>query len=191
MRCSIALAAALLTPACQAEQTTKEADVVANHAAPEPDVQPANEIADNPPPSAPAPAPSGEPGPTPRSETSPAAAVAALQAYCDAIAHKDYASAYHLWSGDGEASGMTKAAFAASFAKYDAFDCSFATPGDAEGAAGSSFITVPTVVTGTLARGSGFVLRGPMTLRRVNDVPGSSTEQRHWHIFASGLKPRP
>lgn len=78
-----------------------------------------------------------------------------------------------------------------SFAKYDAFDCSFGTPGPIEGAAGSAYITVPVVVTGTFAKRGGFILRGPITLRRANDVPGSTDEQRRWHISDSGLDPRP
>lgn len=157
------------------------------NAAPAPTVPPAIPGRPGGPPAAPAP----EPPSTPQAETSPAAAVAVLQSYCDAIAHKNYGRAFRMWVGDGEATQMSEAAFARSFAKYDAYDCSFGKPGDPEGAAGSSYITVPVVVTGTLAKGGGFALRGPMTLRRVNDVPGSTVEQRHWHIYSSGLKPRP
>jgi hypothetical protein len=193
MKRTIALAAVLLTTACQVEQTPGNTHNTANEAAlaPSGEAPRSNDVAASPTPPTPAPAPPGEPGPTPSSEASPDAAVAVLQAYCDAIAHKNYAGAFRMWVGKGEATGMSEAAFAQSFAKYDAYDCSFGKPGDAEGAAGSSFITVPAVVTGTLAKGGGFSLRGPMTLKRVNDVPGSSAEQRHWHISTSGLKPRP
>lgn len=49
--------------------------------------------------------------------------------------------------------------------------------GKTEGAAGSLYISVPVVFTGdTLRR------RATIVLRRVNDVPGSTDEQRHWHI---------
>jgi hypothetical protein len=60
-----------------------------------------------------------------------------------------------------------------------------------EGAAGSSYVTIPLKVTGGLTKGGGFVLEGPVTMRRVNDVDGSTAEQRRWHIESSGLKPRP
>lgn len=136
----------------------------------------------------PTPSPPTEPAPTPDEAKSPSAAIAVLQRYCGAIARKNYAQAYRLWASNGEASGMSEREFAQSFAKYDAFDCSFGTPGPIEGAAGSAYITIPAVVTGTLTKGGGFALRGPVTLRRVNDVPGSTAEQRRWHISASELK---
>ena len=63
--------------------------------------------------------------------------------------------------------------------------------GDTEGAAGSIYIEFPVTVTGILAKGGGFHLSGPMTLKRVNDVDGSTAQQRRWHISSSGLKPRP
>ena len=132
-----------------------------------------------------------EPQPTAEEEKSPAAAVAVVRRYCDAIARKKYTQAYRLWAGNGEASGMSEREFAQSFAKYDAFDCSFGTTGPVEGAAGSAYISVPVVVTGTFVKRGGFILRGPVTLRRVNDVPGSTAEQRRWHISDSGLNPGP
>ena len=53
-------------------------------------------------------------------------------------------------------------------------------------------LDAPTLkVTGALTKGGGFVLEGPVTMRRVNDVDGSTVEQRRWHIESSGLKPRP
>ena len=50
-----------------------------------------------------------------------------------------------------------------------------------EGAAGSSYVTVPVVVYGR-APGGAFSRSGSATLRRVNDVPGSTEVQRRWHI---------
>ena len=188
-------AAALAATACQVEQAPK--NEVANEATPSdtpvvptPTQPAANEVAPIPPAAAPEPAPS-EPPATPDAEKSAGAAVAVVQRYCDGIAHKKYGQAYRLWASNGEASGMIEGAFARAFAKYDAFDCSFGPPGPIEGAAGSAYVDIPVVVTGTLAKGGGFVMRGPISLRRVNDVPGSTQEQRHWHISASGLKPRP
>jgi hypothetical protein len=60
-----------------------------------------------------------------------------------------------------------------------------------EGAAGSSYVEIPFRLYGKLKAGRTFNLVGPITLRRVNDVPGSTEEQRRWHIYQSGLKPRP
>ena len=60
-------------------------------------------------------------------------------------------------------------------------------PHDMEGAAGSSFVQVPARLYGTTRAGKPFNLIGELTLRRVNDVDGSSAAQRRWHIVASSL----
>lgn len=57
-------------------------------------------------------------------------------------------------------------------------------PGPMEGAAGSIFIEVPARVV--LEPES---LAGTVTLRRVNDVPGSTEEQRRWRVYRVDLKP--
>ena len=51
-----------------------------------------------------------------------------------------------------------------------------------EGAAGSSYYTSDAEITATDKSGRPVRLEGPIVLRRVNDVPGSSAEQRRWHI---------
>jgi hypothetical protein len=55
-------------------------------------------------------------------------------------------------------------------------------PGDMEGAAGSSYVTVPVVFYGKAKGGAAFNRKADVILRRVNDVPGSTEAQRHWHI---------
>ena len=57
-------------------------------------------------------------------------------------------------------------------------------PGPMEGAAGSIFIEVPARVV--LEPES---LAGTVTLRRVNDVPGSTPEERRWRVYRTDLKP--
>jgi len=49
---------------------------------------------------------------------------------------------------------------------------------------------VPLTLSGTLKSGGRFTLSGPATLRRANNVPGSTAAQRRWHISAIGLTPR-
>lgn len=141
-----------------------------------------------------APAAPSAPAEVPRTteaDKSAAAAKHVLETYFAAVATKHYSRAYRLWSGNGAATGMSEAEFAASFAKYRIYDGNVGKPGETDGAAGSIYIEIPAKVTGVLARGGGFVLEGPMTLKRVNDVDGSTAEQRRWHIASSGLKPRP
>ncbi len=86
---------------------------------------------------------------------------------------------------------MSEQAFARSFDRYAQYDAQVGAPGEIEGAAGSLYVEVPVVVYGRLKSGEEVHMNGPVTLRRVNDVPGSTVEQRRWHISASGVKPRP
>jgi len=50
-----------------------------------------------------------------------------------------------------------------------------------EGAAGSIYTSVPLILSGT-RNGHAISRTGRAVLRRVNDVPGSTEAQRHWHI---------
>lgn len=129
--------------------------------------------------------------PPPPGEKTALGAARRLQEYCDAVATKRFRDAFGYWGNGGQASGLTFDQFRASFAKYAAYDCHIGQPGGMEGAAGSAYVTIPLKVTGALIKGGGFVLEGPVTMRRVNDVDGSTAEQRRWHIESSGLKPRP
>ena len=52
---------------------------------------------------------------------------------------------------------------------------------------GSGFVQVPLRLYGLDKAGKRFNFIGPLTLRRVNDVDGSTPEQRRWHIVHSGL----
>ena len=197
------LPAIVLLAACQPSATDDEsAALTTNEPAPEAPPTPVAPAAPVPipgpadaPPAAPAPTPPAAPvdpvPPTPDQDKSAAAATRVLERYFAAVATKDYRAAYRMWGGNGEATGMTFRQFADSFAKYRIYDGNVGKPGAIEGAAGSAYIEFPAKVTGVLARGGGFVLEGPMTLRRVNDVDGSTAEQRRWHIASSGLKPRP
>ncbi len=114
-----------------------------------------------------------------------------VQSYGGLLEQRKFAEARQLWSNGGEASGLSDAQFAAAYDKYATIHSEVGKPAGMEGAAGSSYITVPFRLYGTLKSGGPFNLVGPLTLRRVNDVPGSTEAQRHWHIEKSGLKPRP
>lgn len=118
---------------------------------------------------------------------SPAAAVKVVEAYFAALGDRRYGDASRLFP----ASGMSEAEFAASYAKYRTFSAVVGTPGMTEGGAGSIYIEIPVVVTGTLKTGEPLRMEGPVALRRVNDVDGATPAQLRWHIFSSELKPRP
>lgn len=123
----------------------------------------------------------------PDSGKTPAAAKKVVEAYFTALSERRYPYAYRMFPG----SGISASAFAASYAKYRTFKATVGAPGNTEGGAGSIYVEIPVVVTGTLRSGGPFRLEGPVSLRRVNDVDGATEAQLRWHIFSSDLKPRP
>lgn len=125
--------------------------------------------------------------------TAPQSAQGAKQVVRDyhaLLAEGRFDEARALWRGEGEASEMAEGEFAASFARYETYAAEVGEPGAVEGAAGSLYVEVPVHVHGTLTSGESFHLRGPMRLRRSNNVPGATTEDLAWRIVASGLRPR-
>ena len=106
-----------------------------------------------------------------------------------ALETHDYATARRVWGNHGVASGQSPSAFAAAWDKYRIIDMTIGK-GDQEGAAGSLYYEAPVTVTGLRRDGKPYTLSGSVTLRRVNDVDGATTEQLRWHIEGSTLKPR-
>jgi hypothetical protein len=100
-----------------------------------------------------------------------------VQHYGALIEQKRFDEAAPLWS-DIKA-GKT---FGDRFRAFREIHVQVGKPADMEGAAGSIYITVPVVLYGATSGGSPFNCRGDATLRRVNDVPGSTERQRQWHI---------
>lgn len=165
--------------------------------APAPPARPAAAPADLPPVSPPEPgAPGGLPDDrTPVSEApfkpeSAQGAADVVQTYYALIGEKKYAQAWVLWSYDGKASGQpTAEAFARSFDRYSQYNAQVGAPGEPEGAAGSIYVSVPVVIYGRLKSGAEVHEKGAADLRRVNDVDGSTAEQRRWHISRIETKP--
>lgn len=118
---------------------------------------------------------------------SAAAAAAVVERYYAAIDSGDFRTAYDQWGRDGQASQQSFAQFKNGFARTAGTSVTTDTPRDSEGAAGSIYITVPVTVDATLKDGTKQHFTGTYTLRRVNDVPGSSAEQRRWHLESADL----
>jgi membrane-bound inhibitor of C-type lysozyme len=98
---------------------------------------------------------------------------------------------YFALLGEGKVSAATKLRRPGqppTFDDYAEIHAQVGAPGDSEGAAGSIFIEVPVVIYGRLKTGAEAHLSGKAVLRRVNDVPGSTAEQRLWHIDSLDLK---
>jgi hypothetical protein len=125
----------------------------------------------------------------PIAETSAQGAANLVQTYAALVEAGQYRQAWSLWGDGGRASGVNADAFARSFSRYSEWHAEVGPSGRIEGAAGSLYVTVPIRVHGRLAGGGLFSAGGAVTLRRVNDVPGSTAEQRQWHIVAIDLGP--
>jgi hypothetical protein len=182
------LAAALLAASCSPKQTqpAPAAPIPAPAPAPAPTRAPPAE-----------PAPPPQPTPeetypvTPPNEASAEAAAEVAREYFALLGAKQYGPAWDLWAGAGSASGVSKSDFAGRYAKYATYNATVGKPGGTEGAAGSIYIEIPVKVDATLKSGAAEHSTGAVTLRRVNDVPGSTEAQRHWHIASVDLKPAP
>lgn len=117
-----------------------------------------------------------------------AAAVTVLRTYYQALAARDYRTAYAQWGNAGAASGQSFEAFASGFAKTRTTQASIGIAGPPDGAAGSIFITIPVDVHALLTDGTAQHFAGSYTLRRVNNVPGATADQLRWHIQSAKLR---
>jgi membrane-bound inhibitor of C-type lysozyme len=111
-----------------------------------------------------------------------------VQTYYALLEAGKYAQAYALW--EPGAAGMSKQAFAASFAKFSEYHANIGAPGDIDAGAGQRYVTVPVQVYGRLKDGKAFNMRGTVTLHRTV-VDGATPAQKRWHIRSADIKPRP
>ncbi|HEU4960295.1 MAG TPA: MliC family protein [Sphingomonas sp.] len=115
-----------------------------------------------------------------------------VQTYFALIEAGKYRQAWRLWRDGGKASGMSAAAFAASFAKYSDYHANIGAPGRIDAGAGQRYVTVPVQVYGRLKQGgAAFNERGEVTLHRTADIEGATAEDKTWHITAIDLKAKP
>lgn len=184
----------LVAAGCSARQNSA-AENAANRA--ETSAAAANSAAEAPAPTQPAQpgSPQGLPDDrTPVSEapfaaTSAQGAANVVQSYFALLESGRRAEARALWGDGGADSGRGPGRFNAAFAAYSEYHGQVGAPGEMEGAAGSSYVEIPVSVYGRRTGGAAFQERGTITLRRVNDVPGSTAEQRRWHIIQSTVQP--
>jgi hypothetical protein len=107
-----------------------------------------------------------------------------VQHYGALIEQKRFAEARALWGDPNSA-----AQFESKLKGYSEVHLEIGNPGDMEGAAGSIYITIPIILYGDTAANAPFRCTGQITLRRVNDVPGSTEAQRQWHITNAECQP--
>lgn len=116
---------------------------------------------------------------TPSSSTSAQGAADVLQTYYALVEAGKYEEAFRL----REPAGATAADLAASFAPYAEHHANVGAPSEIAGAAGSLYVEVPVQIYGRMKNEKPFATAGTVTLRRSNDVPGATAEQRGWRIY--------
>ena len=100
-----------------------------------------------------------------------------VQHYAALMEQKRFAEAETYWSGPAAASAIN-----AKLRSNRENHFEIGKPGDAEGAAGSSYVTVPVISYGKDSTGKDYRRSADIILRRVNDVAGSTEAKRRWHI---------
>lgn len=112
-----------------------------------------------------------------------------VQTYFALVEEGKYGQAYRLWSQNGQASGIGRAEFAQSFAKYSEYHANVGAPGRVDAGAGQRYVTVPVQVYGRLKAGNrAFNQRGDVVLHRTADIDGATAEEKTWHINSVELK---
>jgi len=105
------------------------------------------------------------------------------QGYGALIEQRRFDEAAKLWSNPGDAARVL------TYLQAYEYHLEVGAPGTSEGAAGSIFVTVPVVFYGKMVAGEAFRRPAKIILRRANDVPGSTEDQRRWHIERVDLQP--
>ena len=100
-----------------------------------------------------------------------------VQQYGALIEQGRWTASRDLWS-----SGEAAKAFERNFRTYADVHIEIGELGETEGAAGSIYVTEPVTFYGKKNGGGDYRRAAIVTLRRVNDVPGSTEAQRRWHI---------
>jgi hypothetical protein len=115
------------------------------------------------------------------------AAIQVVRNYYDAINHQDYRRAYEDWANHGAASNQSFDQFKQGFADTASVSVEIGEPGRVEGAAGSLYIEVPVTITATTVSGSTQRFKGSYNLRRVNNIPGATLNDRTWHLYSANI----
>ena len=122
----------------------------------------------------------------------PQGAAQVVQGYYGLLEERRFDDAQDLWNQQSAVGAEDDEVFARRFRGFSEIHANVGAPGPVEGAAGSLYVVVPVQVYGRLAaNGKPWYTLRQVTLRRVNDVPGSREADRRWHIESIGPYVRP
>lgn len=108
-------------------------------------------------------------------------AATVVETYYALIGEGKYREAWKLrWTGPDDSDD----AFVESFGKYASYRASVGAPSEVQAAAGSLYVEVPVQIYGRMNDGQPFSSAGSVTLRRSNNVSGSTPDERRWRIYS-------
>jgi hypothetical protein len=116
--------------------------------------------------------------------------VGLLQSYYNAINRREYERAYSYWESPGTSASSVPPAYP-QFVQGYATTASVAlttSMTSGQGAAGSTFVDIPTVLVATSTNRTRQTFYGCYTLRRVNPGIGAGST---WHIYNARIKNAP
>lgn len=115
-------------------------------------------------------------------------AAGVVEQFANLIVQRRFEEAYQLW--DPQA-GISAEQLARRFERFETMQAALRDESGPQGAAGSVYNEVQLTISGTRKDGSNYTVTGPVTLKRANDVPGSTAEQRRWRIVKMVLTSNP
>ena len=118
-------------------------------------------------------------------DSAPPAAEALVKRFYDLIAERRFESAAQMVATAESSQAQEHITHLQGYAQIAIDTIGSATSG--EGAAGSTYIVVPVKLNATKSDATVEPISERVTLRRVNDVPGATAQQRQWHIVS--IKP--
>lgn len=110
-----------------------------------------------------------------------------LQNYYQAINARNYEQAYADWYNQGQASGQSLAEFSQGYANTNSVMVEVTGVARIEGAAGSSYATLPVTITATATSGQTQRFGGTYVLRKVNDEVRTPVADRGWRIYSADI----
>jgi hypothetical protein len=105
------------------------------------------------------------------------AAADLVRGFVDLLNARKFGDAWMLFG----AGAPPRAEFEREYSRYSDLRVRAEAPGSQEGAAGSVYVSIPISISGTIGDREEH-RSATVILRRVNDVPGSTEAERHWHI---------
>jgi hypothetical protein len=110
--------------------------------------------------------------------------VALLASYFDAINQEEYERAYSYWT----APPLDYASFATGYGDTASVQLIVQPPTLVEGAAGTLYVEIPTVLIAQHHDGSTHTFAGCMVTRKSNLQPPDIPEEDVWHIYQARLE---